>query len=108
MPLGAGAGGNVNGCQMMQTRDMETYKSAISERRYPVTMLTMAPSNRAVAAEVKSGFDAGVLAQSRLDRVAGIGTFEALIPLFNAWERNGLVYLERGDEAASDTGLEVV
>ncbi|WP_394209685.1 heme anaerobic degradation radical SAM methyltransferase ChuW/HutW [Enterovibrio calviensis] len=108
MPLGAGAGGNVNGCQMMQTRDMDTYKSAISERRYPVTMLTMAPSNRAVAAEVKSGFDAGVLAQSKLDRVAGIGTFEALIPLFNAWERNGLVYLERGDEAASDTGIEVV
>ncbi|MDD1792257.1 heme anaerobic degradation radical SAM methyltransferase ChuW/HutW [Enterovibrio sp. ZSDZ42] len=95
MPLGAGAGGNVNGCQMMQTRDMDTYISAITDRRYPVTMMTMAPANRAVSAEVKCGFDAGVLAQHKLDRVAGAGTFAALTPLFETWESNGLVYLER-------------
>lgn len=95
MPLGAGAGGNVNGCQMMQTRDMETYISAIKDNRYPVTMLTMASPNRAVIAEVKSGFDAGVLSQYKLDAVAGTGTFDALSPLFEAWQGNGLVYLEK-------------
>ncbi|KXF83206.1 heme anaerobic degradation radical SAM methyltransferase ChuW/HutW [Enterovibrio coralii] len=95
MPLGAGAGGNVNGCQMMQTRDMDTYIAAINENRYPVTMMTMAPANRAVAAEIKSGFDAGVMAQFKLDSVAGEGTFDALTPLFEAWEKNGLVYLEK-------------
>lgn len=94
MPLGAGAGGNVNGCQMMQTRDMETYISAIKDKHYPVTMMSMASENRGVSAEVKSGFDAGVLSSEKLDRAAGQGTFEALSPLFERWERNGLVILE--------------
>ncbi|WP_163390645.1 heme anaerobic degradation radical SAM methyltransferase ChuW/HutW [Enterovibrio norvegicus] len=104
MPLGAGAGGNVNGCQMMQTRDMETYITAINESRYPVTMMTMAPANKAVAAEVKSAFDAGVVAEHKLDKVAGKGTFSALIPLFEAWEKNGLVYLERSDAEFAHRG----
>ena len=104
MPLGAGAGGNVNGCQMMQTRDMDTYIAAINESRYPVTMMTMAPANKAVAAEVKSAFDAGVVAEHKLDKVAGKGTFNALIPLFEAWEQNGLVYLERSDAEFANRG----
>lgn len=101
MPLGAGAGGNVNGCQMMQTRDMDTYISAINEMRYPVTMMTLAPANRGVSAEVKSGFDAGVLAQHKLDSVAGQGSFEALSPLLEAWQENGLVYLEKNENGRS-------
>ncbi|MBV7296631.1 heme anaerobic degradation radical SAM methyltransferase ChuW/HutW [Enterovibrio paralichthyis] len=95
LPLGAGAGGNVMGRQMMQTRDMDTYIDAINNKRYPVTMLTMAPANRAVSAEIKSAFDAGVLAEYRLDKVAGRGTFSALTPLFEAWQINGLVYFEK-------------
>ncbi|WP_039849547.1 heme anaerobic degradation radical SAM methyltransferase ChuW/HutW [Grimontia indica] len=101
MPLGAGAGGNVNGCQMMQTRDMDTYISAINDFRYPVTLMTLAPANRGVSAEVKSGFDAGVLAQHKLDSVAGQGSFEALYPLFEAWQENGLVYLEKNENGRS-------
>lgn len=94
LPLGAGAGGNVMGRQMMQTREMETYIDAINNERYPVTMLTMAPANRAVSAAIKSAFDAGVLAEQRLDAVAGNGTFSTLMPLFDAWAENGLVYVE--------------
>ncbi|WP_281543939.1 heme anaerobic degradation radical SAM methyltransferase ChuW/HutW [Grimontia sp. SpTr1] len=101
MPLGAGAGGNVNGCQMMQTRDMDTYISAINDFRYPVTIMTLAPADRGVSAEVKSGFDAGVLAQHKLDSVAGQGSFEALSPLFEAWQENGLVYLEKNENGRS-------
>ncbi len=95
MPLGAGAGGNVNGYQMMQTRDMKTYIDAIKNKVFPVTTLSRVPSSKGVSSEIKSGFDSGVLAQSQLDKAAGAGTFEALSPLFEAWQKNGLVHLER-------------
>ncbi|GHA31159.1 heme anaerobic degradation radical SAM methyltransferase ChuW/HutW [Photobacterium aphoticum] len=95
MPLGAGAGGNINGCQMMQNRDMDSYIAAIKAKQHPVTMLMMAPADKAVSAMIKSGFDAGVLSQRQLDRVAGAGMFQALTPLFAVWQKNGLVTLEQ-------------
>lgn len=97
MPLGAGAGGNVNGLQMMQVRDMECYIAAITDKRHPVTFLSLTSPNKAIASVIKSGFDAGVLAKFAIDNAAGEGTFEQLNPLFTRWQENGLVNLEHSD-----------
>lgn len=94
LPLGLGAGGNVNGRQMMQTRDMDSYICAIKEKSYPVTMLSLIPDNHALISCVKSGFDAGVLSEKKFDIIAGTGAFNTLCPLFEAWQKNGLVRLE--------------
>ncbi len=93
MPLGAGGGGNINGLQMMQTRDFDTYIQAISDHHYPVPMLFKSSHNSGINACIKAAFDRGTLSSHSLDNVAKLGTFNRLKPLFHAWERNGLVTL---------------
>lgn len=94
LPVGAGAGGNVGGIQMMHTRDMDTYIEAIKNRAFPIGMAVYAPATRDISAEIKSAFDSGVLSKYRLDTVYGGALFEPLLPLFSEWQRNGLVQLE--------------
>ncbi|MFI3245195.1 MAG: heme anaerobic degradation radical SAM methyltransferase ChuW/HutW [Ferrimonas sp.] len=93
MPLGAGGGGNVGGLQMMQTRNLDDYCKAIAARQHPVPMLLRAGDNKAVSACVKAAFDRGVLASHALNKATGSNTFGALMPLFEAWQTNGLVTL---------------
>ncbi|MGL5905214.1 MAG: heme anaerobic degradation radical SAM methyltransferase ChuW/HutW [Shewanella sp.] len=93
MPLGAGGGGNLNGLQMMQTRNLDQYIQSITERQYPVPMLLRTHPHHGSHACIKAAFDKGVLASAALDKAAGAGTFNAAKPLFEAWQRNGLVTL---------------
>ncbi|WED27672.1 heme anaerobic degradation radical SAM methyltransferase ChuW/HutW [Vibrio sp. DW001] len=95
LPLGAGAGGNIGGIQMMHTRDMGAYIEAVTNQKFPTEMAFEAPITRGISAEVKSAFDQGVLAKHRLDSLYGETLFEALRPLFSAWQNNGLVNLEK-------------
>ncbi len=97
LPLGAGAGGNVNGLQMMHTRDIDLYVKAIEQENYPVAMVTQQPENQGLSAEIKSGFDAGMLAEKIFNRVSKKTRFSAFMPLFNKWQENGLVKIN-GDE----------
>ncbi len=101
MPLGAGAGGNVNGRQMMQGRNMEDYLEAIKNKQHPVKMLALQPENHATIGTIKSSFDRGVLSEARLDSVAGKGTFASLTPLFLAWQDNKLATLEQNPNGHS-------
>ncbi|MBY5978869.1 heme anaerobic degradation radical SAM methyltransferase ChuW/HutW [Ferrimonas balearica] len=94
LPLGAGGGGNVAGLQMMQTRKMEDYLDAIHAERYPVPMLLRAPAGQALQGHIKAAFDHGVLSRRALERVAGDDLYPTLLPLFRAWQDNGLVTLE--------------
>lgn len=104
MPLGAGGGGNLNGLQMMQSRDLDSYIQAIEQQNYPVPMLLRTGSTHGSNACIKAAFDHGVLASRTLDLAAGSGTFTALKPLFALWQQNGLISLssapasEGGDE----------
>lgn len=93
MPLGAGGGGNLNGLQMMQTRDLDSYIQSISEANYPVPMLFRASCNHGINSCIKAAFDRGVLSSKALDLAAGTGIFVAVKPLFEAWQQNGLVTL---------------
>lgn len=95
LPLGAGAGGNIGGIQMMHTRNMDDYIEAVTNQEFPTAMAFNAPNTRGISAEIKSAFDQGVLAKHRLDSLYGETLFEALLPLFNAWQNNGLVNLEK-------------
>ncbi|NLS13373.1 heme anaerobic degradation radical SAM methyltransferase ChuW/HutW [Vibrio sp. SM6] len=98
MPLGAGAGGNLGGWQMMQVRDMETYIKMVDQNLYPVTFLMPTPSNQPIASIIKSGFDAGVLHAKRLNAATSTNIFSQVTPLFKAWQQNGLAILERNEQ----------
>ncbi|WP_413113599.1 heme anaerobic degradation radical SAM methyltransferase ChuW/HutW [Thaumasiovibrio sp. DFM-14] len=91
LPVGAGAGGNVGGLQMMQTRDMDDYIAAVNAQQYPVPMMMRSAGGGEITACVKAAFDRGVLSQQHLNRLAGSHLFEQLMPLFSAWQKNGLV-----------------
>ncbi|PMK01180.1 heme anaerobic degradation radical SAM methyltransferase ChuW/HutW [Vibrio sp. 10N.261.55.A7] len=91
LPIGAGAGGNVGGFAMMQHRDMEQYIDAINSQSFPINGLMQVSQNAPLTSSIKSAFDRGVLSQTHLDHVAGYALFDALKPLFEAWQKNGLV-----------------
>ncbi|WP_295899034.1 heme anaerobic degradation radical SAM methyltransferase ChuW/HutW [uncultured Vibrio sp.] len=91
LSIGAGAGGNIGGLSMMQHRDMDQYIDAINQQAFPINGLMKVSSNASLTSAIKSAFDRGVLAKSHLDTVAGYALFEALRPLFMAWQKNGLV-----------------
>ncbi len=91
LPLGAGAGGNVNGLQMMQTRSLEEYTDAIKNRQFPVAFLSKMSPLSPIFGVIKAGFDKGLLHSKALDDVAGKAIFHTLMPLFSAWEKRGLV-----------------
>jgi len=94
LPLGAGAGGNFGGLNMMQHRDMDKYITAINQQQFPVMGAMYSASDAPVTSVVKSAFDRGVLSRMQLDSVANFTLFEALRPLFLAWQQNGLVELD--------------
>ncbi len=92
LPIGAGAGGNVNGLNMMQYRDMDQYIAAIQAEQYPVGIVLQSSANAAIHGGIKAAFDRGVLSEKELPA----GLFAQLIPLFQAWQNNGLVELTSG------------
>ncbi|MGR5119353.1 heme anaerobic degradation radical SAM methyltransferase ChuW/HutW [Vibrio astriarenae] len=91
LPLGAGAGGNVGGLQMMQMRDMTQYIESVKAEQYPVAMLMQGTGNKALNNGIRAAFDRGVLAREALDRNAGWDCYTAVLPLFEKWQTNGLV-----------------
>ncbi|WP_087017985.1 heme anaerobic degradation radical SAM methyltransferase ChuW/HutW [Thaumasiovibrio subtropicus] len=96
LPIGAGAGGNVGGLQMMQTRKMEDYIAAINADQYPVPMMMRAAPGGELTSYVKAAFDRGVVAKRTLNLIVNEDLFGRLMPLFQAWEKNGLVKLTEG------------
>ncbi len=86
LPLGAGAGGNFNGVSTMQHRDMESYIKAIEGNQFPCAMAFQSFSNSRVNSDLIFAFDRGVLLKHELGE-----WFDALMPLFLAWQDRGLV-----------------
>ncbi|GAD79903.1 heme anaerobic degradation radical SAM methyltransferase ChuW/HutW [Vibrio ezurae] len=86
MPLGAGAGGTVNGISSMQYRDMDKYIQAGEANEFAAAMAFHSAPNAHIDSMIKAAFDRGVLSARALPD----GMFERLQPLFKAWENNGL------------------
>ncbi|WP_084884901.1 heme anaerobic degradation radical SAM methyltransferase ChuW/HutW [Vibrio sp. qd031] len=94
LPIGAGAGGNFNGVSAMQHRDMDAYISAVNSNSFPVGMAFQSPIGHQSSNTVKAAFDRGVLRRSELGHTSEGLLFDALLPLFEAWQQRGLVNLE--------------
>ncbi|OBT15508.1 putative heme utilization radical SAM enzyme HutW [Vibrio sp. UCD-FRSSP16_10] len=92
MPLGAGAGGNVNGISTMQYRDMDQYIEAGQSSLFASAMAFSSAPNAHLVNTIKAAFDRGVLSNQSLPN----GLFERLNPLFEAWNKNGLAELNHG------------
>ena len=96
LPLGAGGGGNVGGIQWMQHRDIKHYQDDVLKQRIPTGMMSRQPSHVKAFGLLKSGFDRGVFSALALDGHDGEGItrFDALLPLFNEWQRRDLVNVD--------------
>lgn len=89
LPIGAGAGGNFNGINLMQYRDMDKYIEAVEQQKYPSAMALRSGANAKETSIIKAAFDRGVLSQRELPVY-----FELLQPLFEIWQTRGLARLE--------------
>lgn len=94
LPLGAGAGGHVGGISLMQCRQLPSYFDAVRQGQHPVAMMMTMSPNAAVHAVIKAGFDRGALSEKALNRAAGWDAFRWCHPLFEVWQRNGLVNVQ--------------
>ena len=91
LPLGAGAGGNVSGIQMMNYSNLDQYCQAINDKAFPVGMALKSGPNQKLNACIKTGFDRGVLARADFAKIGLADIFDQAKPLFDAWQHNGLV-----------------
>ena len=101
LPLGAGAGGSINGVALMQQRELQPYQAACEAGAWPVAMMMASPPHFCRDGLLKSGFDKGLL-DGRLWRGQGHPElFDALRPLLEFWQQRALLTL--GDEQAELT-----
>jgi putative heme utilization radical SAM enzyme HutW len=94
LPLGAGAGGQINGIAVMQHRELEIYKASCMENQWPLAMLVTPAAHAERDALLKSAFDRGVIEQSRWVTAGQAELFATLRPLFAAWSDRGLMVLQ--------------
>ena len=97
LPIGAGAGGNINGYALMQTRDIDTWRAGITENNWAFEQLSLPANNAQLKAAITSACDQGLIDADKLPH--GRTLFEHCQPLFKAWQTNGLVSLT-GQQAA--------
>lgn len=95
LPIGCGAGGNLGGYSLMQHRQLSTYLEAMQNGQSVVAMMARQHDYEPVFAALKSGFDSGVVAKSRLPSCNQRPTFDWLKPLFVRWQALGLVELDQ-------------
>lgn len=94
LPLGCGAGGNVNGLAVMQDRTLESYLKAIATQHHSVAMLSEQAPDSAVHKAISAAFDQGVISRAALLKASGADLFAYCRPLFDEWQRKGLVEVD--------------
>ncbi|BAJ03536.1 heme anaerobic degradation radical SAM methyltransferase ChuW/HutW [Shewanella violacea] len=94
LPFGAGAGGNIHGHGMMNARDLSNWHQAQTPDSVTDTLplrvpgMVMSPNpSAALDSQFKAGLDHGELVLSEFDTEM----VDHLMPLFYAWQTNGLV-----------------
>ncbi|MGL5006525.1 MAG: heme anaerobic degradation radical SAM methyltransferase ChuW/HutW [Plesiomonas sp.] len=104
LPVGAGAGGSINGYALMQTRDLEAYHTAIAENQFPLAMM-MAPNPlHRLHSAIKAGFDRGMLSAHALNQASETQLFEHIQPLLAAWQDRGLLTLDTSTAQLTTAG----
>lgn len=104
LPVGAGAGGSINGYSLMQTRDLEIYHTAITENQFPLAMMMTPNPQHVLHSAIKAGFDRGVLSAQALNQASEIQLFEHIQPLLAAWEARGLLTLDASTAQLTTAG----
>ncbi|UPW19929.1 heme anaerobic degradation radical SAM methyltransferase ChuW/HutW [Agarivorans sp. TSD2052] len=89
LPIGAGAGGNINGYGLMQARNIDSWRTGIEHNHWSFEQLSLPAANAELTAAITSACDRGVIKASAFTN--GQTLFKQCQPLFEAWKRNGLV-----------------
>ena len=90
LPFGSGAGGNFAGHSAMLQRTLEGYYKALDANEKPIMMMSKATSDKRLQSTLGGGFDRGWLELNTLNTVGSNGLAEHCMPLFTAWQDNGL------------------
>ena len=94
LPLGAGAGGSIQGISVMQHRELEPYQSACESGQWPVAMMMAASPHYQRDGLLKSAFDKGCLVAQVWRDGGEPELFASLTPLLQAWQERGLLTLQ--------------
>ncbi|WP_117233158.1 heme anaerobic degradation radical SAM methyltransferase ChuW/HutW [Vibrio maerlii] len=94
LPIGCGAGGNIGGYGLMHHRTLDAYNASIEKGELPVAMMTKQHAQADMFAQIKSGFDSGIIRRSELGLIEGQDLFDWFNPLFKHWQGIGLAELE--------------
>lgn len=96
LPIGAGAGGQINGVAIMQHRELEPYQASCEENHWPLAMLVAPAAHAERDALLKSAFDRGIIEQSDWISAGYPDLFITLRPLFDAWVERELMSVQDG------------
>lgn len=94
LPVGCGAGGNIGGFGLMQQRKLEQYIESVNTHQHALAMMTRETEKQFIYVAIKVAFDHGVLSKNKLFQQCQFDIFSYCLPLFRAWQKNGLVKLE--------------
>ncbi len=104
LPIGCGAGGNIDGYGMMQHHTLDTYIKAVNEGQSTIAMMMKQSQLEPLFAALKSGFDRGIVQCCKLPTFMGENTFDYLTPLFKVWQDKGLIEIKERSFALTLAG----
>ena len=96
LAFGPGAGGSLHGHFYINSSDYDTWLGAVNEGRKPVAMLMQPGTHSALFRAIAEDMEQSRLNVPRLERVFGLPLGTVVRPLFEQWERAGLME-RRGD-----------
>lgn len=111
LPFGAGAGGSIHGYGLMNKRDLTQWHltddaansstTAITVPKLVPAMVMSTNPNAKLDSKLKAGLDRGELELTQFEPEF----ITHLMPLFNAWQTNGLVQLSAADNSTTSNSL---
>lgn len=93
LPLGAGAGGAINGVSVMQQRELQAYQTACEAGEWPLAMMMAPAPHFRRDGLLKSAFDKGLLDGRHWRQQGQPELFDTLRPLLSIWHERGLLTL---------------
>lgn len=94
LPFGSGAGGNFAGHSAMLQRTLEGYYKALDANEKPIMMMSKSTADKRLLGTIGGGFDRGWLDLGNLNTVVQADLAAHCMPLFEAWQNNGLATVD--------------
>lgn len=91
IPFGAGAGGNIDGVRFMQESDVDVYEEKIRAGVKPIAFAAEATPYHFLVGRIRGDLDRGFLSLEGLEEEFNLPVKRYLSPLFDLWEKRGLV-----------------